>query len=127
MSAYAAPANTPDAYRASAVLTASHGQLIVMLYDGARRFLYQAGVAMSDGQVALAHNKLTRAEEILRHLRGTLDLDQGLLPERLMAIYTFSLDHLRRARIEQDPRKLEQVSEILGRLRDAWAAVAEDA
>ncbi len=125
MSAFASPVKTPDAYRVSAVLTASHGEMIVMLYDGARRFLHQAGLAMSDGQTVLAHNKLTGAEEIIRHLRGTLDMQQGQLPERLLAIYTFSLDHLRRARIERDPTKIAQVSELLGSLRDAWAAVAE--
>ncbi|MHB1571923.1 MAG: flagellar export chaperone FliS [Solirubrobacteraceae bacterium] len=127
MPAYAAPAKDHGAYRTSAVLTASHGQLIVMLYDGARRFLHQAGVAMSEGQIAMAHTKLTHAEEIIRHLRATLDMQQGLLPDRLNAIYTFSLDHLRRARIEQNPSKIEQVSAILGRLRDAWAAVADHA
>ncbi|MGH2873200.1 MAG: flagellar export chaperone FliS [Solirubrobacteraceae bacterium] len=127
MSAFAAPANTPGAYRANAVLTASHGQLIVMLYDGARRFLHQAGVAMSERQIAAAHNKLSRAEGILRHLRATLDMEQGQLPERLQAIYTFSLNNLRQARLEQDPRKIEQVSDLLGRLRGAWAAVAEEA
>jgi hypothetical protein len=38
MSAYA-PA--PNAYRESAVLTATPEQLVVMLYDGARRFLHR--------------------------------------------------------------------------------------
>lgn len=119
-------AYTPNAYRANAVLTASHGQQIVMLYDGARRFLFQAATAMSEGQNLAAHNKLTRAEDIVRHLRSTLDMDQGELPSRLNAIYTFSLSHLRQGRIDQDPAKLDAVSDLLGRLRDAWAAVADD-
>ncbi|HLH65873.1 MAG TPA: flagellar export chaperone FliS [Solirubrobacteraceae bacterium] len=127
MSAFASTASSPHAYRASAVLTASHGQLIVMLYDGARRFLRQARVAMSERQIALAHTRLSRAEDILRHLRATLDMDQGQLPERLLAIYTFSLNELRLARIEQDPTRIDRVSELLGRLRDAWAAVAGEA
>jgi flagellar secretion chaperone FliS len=119
-------AYTPNAYRANAILTASHGQQIVMLYDGARRFLFQAGAAMSEGESLAAHNKLTRAEDIIRHLRSTLDMEQGDLPDRLNAIYTFSLSHLRQGRVEQDPAKLEQVSDLLGRLRDAWATVAGD-
>src|SRR5579875_1927933 len=111
MSTYA-PA--PAAYRASAVLTASPGQLIVMLYDGARRFLYQAGVAMAAGDIVATHNKLTRAEDIIRHLRSTLDMGQGQIAERLGAIYTFSLSHLRQARLDQDPQKIEDVSDMLG-------------
>ena len=79
MSTYAAT-YSPNAYRASAVLTASPGQLVVMLYDGARRFLHQAAVAMGERDIPGAHNKLTRAEDIIRHLRNTLDMDQGELP-----------------------------------------------
>jgi flagellar secretion chaperone FliS len=119
-------AYTPNAYRANAILTASHGQQIVMLYDGARRFLFQAAAAMSEGQIVAAHNKLTRAEDIIRHLRSTLDMSQGVLPDRLHGIYSFSLSHLRQARLEQDPSKLEEISELLGRLRESWAAISDD-
>jgi flagellar secretion chaperone FliS len=121
MTTYAHPTS---AYRSSSVLTASGAQLVVMLYDGARRFLHQSAVAMRERQVALAGAKLTRAEDILRHLRATLDLDQGEIPERLQAIYTFSLAHCARARLEQDPGKLEEVSSLLAGLRDSWAQVA---
>lgn len=124
MSTYAAT-HSPTAYRANAVLTASPGELIVLLYDGARRFLHQAGAAMSERRLVVAHNKLTRAEDIIRHLRGNLDMDQGQIAERLNAIYTFSLSHLRQARLEQDPKKIEEVEELLDRLRASWAAIAD--
>ncbi|HZE05722.1 MAG TPA: flagellar export chaperone FliS, partial [Solirubrobacteraceae bacterium] len=71
--------HSPIAYQTSSVLTASHGQQIVMLYDGARRFLRQASAAMTAGQPAAAHTKLTQAEDIIRHLRATLDTGQGQL------------------------------------------------
>ena len=125
MSAYAP--NSPQAYRTSSVLTASPGQLVVMLYDGARRFLTQAAVAMGDKDVLASHNKLTRAENIIRHLRNTLDMEQGgQIAERLNSIYTFSLSHLRQARFDQDPRKLDEVNELLGKLRESWAAIAAE-
>jgi flagellar secretion chaperone FliS len=124
MSTYAAT-YSPNAYRASAVMTASPGQLIVMLYDGARRFLHQAAVAMSERDIPGAHNKLTRAEDIIRHLRNTLDMDQGELPARLQSIYTFSLSHLRQARLDQDPSKILEIDDILGKLRESWAAIAD--
>ncbi|HTU97897.1 MAG TPA: flagellar export chaperone FliS [Solirubrobacteraceae bacterium] len=126
MSTYAAYSpNANASYRASAVLTASPGQLVVMLYDGARRFLHQAAVAMGDHDIATAHNKLTRAEDIIRHLRSTLDMDQGELPVRLQSIYTFSLSHLRQARLDQDPSKVLEIDDMLGKLRESWAAIAD--
>ena len=72
-------AASPQAYRQGAVLAATRGQLVVMLYDGARRFLRQAAVAMRAGEIERAHNTLRRAELIIAHLDGTLDFDQGEL------------------------------------------------
>ncbi|MEZ5120058.1 MAG: flagellar export chaperone FliS [Solirubrobacterales bacterium] len=48
MNPYAA---STAAYQQQAVLTATPGQLVVMLYDGAIRFLRQADVAMGEGAV----------------------------------------------------------------------------
>ncbi len=41
-----------------------------MLYDGARRFLRQASIAMREGEIERAHNTLRRAELIIAHLDG---------------------------------------------------------
>jgi flagellin-specific chaperone FliS len=42
---------------------------------------------------------------------------------RLQSIYIFCGQHLRQARIDRDPAKIEQVSKLLGELREAWAAI----
>jgi flagellar secretion chaperone FliS len=115
------------AYRRGEVLAASRGQLVVLLYDGARRFLRKAAVAMRDGEVENAHNTLRRAERIIAYLDGTLDFDQGQLPRHLHAVYQFHLRHLQDARMSQDSSKLEEVSDLLGELREAWAEVAVEA
>jgi flagellar secretion chaperone FliS len=112
------------AYRRGEVLAATPGQLVVLLYDGARRFLRQGALAMGDGQIERAHNALRRAERIIGHLDATLDFDQGDLPLHLHAIYQFCLKHLNAARLDQDAGKIEEVGEMLGELREAWSEVA---
>ena len=114
----------PDAYRRSAVLTATPGQHVVMLYDGACRFLARAGAAMREGEVERAHNILRRAELIIAHLDSSLDRDQGQLTDRLHSIYRFCLTHLNSGRVTQDAGKLDDVARLLGSLREAWAEVA---
>ena len=114
------------AYRRASVLAATPGELVVMLYDGAMRFLHRGAVAMAEGQVEVAHNALRRGERIIRHLDATLDFDQGELPQRLHAIYAFCLAHLSAARYAQDVGKIEEVGELLGELRDAWSQVAAE-
>ena len=116
-------ASSPNAYRESAVLTATPEQLVVMLYDGARRFLYQAATAMRNDNVQVAHEKLRRAEAIISHLRDTLDMDQGEVAARLQAIYLFCNRHLNDARVQRDPEKIDQVSSLLGELRAAWSEI----
>jgi flagellar secretion chaperone FliS len=115
---------TPNAYKESAVLSAPPEMLVVMLYDGARKFLFQAGVAMKDGKLELTNRKLRRAEDIIQHLRDSLDMEQGEIPQNLEAIYVFCLRQLRQARFDQNPTVLEHVSSLLGQLREAFAAIS---
>jgi len=121
MSAYA-PA--PNAYRESAVLTATPEQLVVMLYDGANRFLTQSAIAMRDGRAGLAGEKLRRAEAIIDELLATLDMSVGEIAERLQALYLFFKEHLMSARLKQDAGKVDEVAHFMRELRASWAAVA---
>lgn len=107
-------------------MAATPAELVVMLYDGARRFLRQAGLAMQEGEVERAHNTLRRAELIVAHLDSVLDYEQGEVAHNLHAIYRFCLAHLNSARLQQDAGKLDEVSELLGELREAWAQAADE-
>ena len=121
MPAYAAP----QAYRESAVLTASSQELVVMLYDGACRFLRQGAVAMRSGDIATANARMQRAEAIIDHLLATLDHEQGgEVADRLSALYLFFRRHLNTARIQRQPEEVERVASMLGELRSAWAQVS---
>ena len=115
------------AYRRGTVMAATPAELVVLLYDGARRFLRQAANAMSDGEIERAHNTLRFGERIISHLDGTLDFQQGEISQRLHSIYGFCLSHLNAARMSQDPTKVEAVIELLGELRDAWSEIAAEA
>jgi flagellar protein FliS len=115
----------PQAYRENAVLCATPAQRVVMLYDSARRFLRQAAEAMRAREVERAHNKLRRAELIIAHLDMVLDYEQGAaLAEQLHALYNFCLTHLNRARMSLEVDKIDEVSEILGELRESWVEIA---
>jgi flagellar protein FliS len=119
------PTATRAAYQRAAVLTASQEQLIVMLYDGANRFLSQASAALAERQIEVAHNRLRRAERIISHLQASLDFERGgEIAPRLAAIFIFCQRHLNQARMHADPDRIEQVRGLLGTLRDAWAEVA---
>ena len=118
------PYASPQAYRESSVLTASPEQLVVMLYDGAGRFLRQAEAALGEGAVEHAHDRMNRGEAIVDELLATLDMDQGQIAERLQAIYVYCKRCLIEARLERDASKIRLVVRLLTELREAWAQVA---
>ena len=122
MSAYAATA--PNAYRQSAVLTAPPERLVVLLYDGARRFLTQAAAAMKERRADVAAERLTRAEAIIDELLATLDLSAGEVAEQLQTLYLFFRRRLAEARVHQDAARVEEVIRLLAELRGAWAEIA---
>src|SRR4051794_30704629 len=107
------PYASPQAYRESAVMTASPEQLVVMLYDGAIRFLRQAEAALAEQAWENAFERLSRAEAIVDELLATLNMDAGEIAERLQGIYVFCKRCLIEGRLQRDPAKVGQVVTLL--------------
>ena len=123
MATYAA--NPTAQYKQQSILTAPPGRLVVMLYDGCLRFLFQAAYAMREGDKANSQDRMRRAEAIIDELTVTLDHERGgEVAARLQGIYAFCRRHLIEATAQQDPNKIEEVSELLSELREAWAEIA---
>lgn len=116
---------TPNAYRESAVLTASPAQLVVMLYDGAGKFLRQAVVMFEHGEKVKASTAIGRAQAIVEELFATLDVERGGdIASRLQGIYVFCLSEMADARMEASPDRLHEVARLLGELRESWHQIA---
>jgi flagellar protein FliS len=119
------PYASPKAYRESAVMTASPGQLVVMLYDGMARFLKQAEIAAEEGAWGHAGDRLTKADAILDELLITLDLEQGgEIAQRLQAIYVFCKRLLIESRVAKDTDPIRNAARLLAELREAFAEAA---
>jgi len=121
----AAYAASPQSYQHHAVLTAPPEQLVVMLYDGAVKFLRQTVAAMGIADFERAGRSQRRAEAIIDELLVTLDHDRGGdIAAGLRDLYLFCNRHLSEARVERAPDKVEQVAALLGELRESWAHIA---
>lgn len=120
-------ANAPSAYTESAVMTAPPERLVLMLYDGAIRFLRQGVVAFRAGDATRGRDRLRRAEAIIDELNFSLDMSHGEVPERLRSIYLFCKRHLLEATIANDPDAMEAVIALLADLRESWAVLASRA
>jgi flagellar secretion chaperone FliS len=118
-----APAS-PAAYKQQSIMTAPPERLVVMLYDGAMRFFFQAAAALREDARTTAFERLDRGEAIVDHLLATLDMSAGEIAERLEGIYVFCKRLLLEARLERDADKIDLVRGYLGELREAWAQIS---
>lgn len=108
-------------YKKTAANTGSRGRILLMLYDGAIRFLEQSKVAMEQNRPDLKGARLTRAHAIISELNVTLDHEVAPeLCQNLAALYRFMLDEITEANRHNDPQKITDVIELLTGLREAW-------
>ncbi len=114
-------------YQEMDVQTADRGELVVMLYQGAIKFLGRAVLAIEEGRVEEAHGNIVRGQDIIAELMASLNLETGELAYNLFRIYEFMHYRLVQANIRKDP---EPVEDVLGLLRDllpAWQQAAREA
>jgi flagellar protein FliS len=124
------PKNPWQSYRQVATRTASPGQLVLMLYEGAVRFLERAqtGFQLDDPVEAntTVNNNIIRAQEIIRELDFSLNLDQGgELAVQLRRLYDYCDRVLFESNLRKDPAGITEVIGRLTVLRDAWAAMLQ--
>jgi flagellar protein FliS len=113
-----------ETYQETAVCTQSKGRLIVMLYDGAIRFLKQAVVALEEKDYAAKGVLLTKAMDIIFELNTILDMEQGgEVSQNLRSLYNFMHRHLSEANVKKDPRMIQEVITLLEELNQSWRAI----
>jgi flagellar protein FliS len=119
--------NGHERYLETAVETASPARLIVMLYDGAIRFINEAAYAMQQRDYETQNAKLQRAQKILAELISSLDFDKGgEIAENLFRLYTYMYNQLVEANINDDTARLEHVVGLLCEIREAWETIAAE-
>ncbi len=106
-------------YAKQGVMTASPGELTLMLYDGCIKFIKRAQIFIEEQNMEQAHNNIVRAQDIIIELTNTLDLNYTLSDE-LLAIYDFINHELIEANITKDTEKLGGIAELLSDIRNTW-------
>jgi len=109
-------------YQRSSVLTAGRGKLLLMAYDGALRFLRQAGEAMKNKDTYNQNDYILKAQRIVMELLNTIDHSHNTeLAQALDRLYRYIYDRLTEANIKDDLAALEESQVHLKELREAWA------
>jgi flagellar secretion chaperone FliS len=113
-----------QAYRQNAVIGASPVQLVVMLYDGALRFMEEGKKAMLERDHDTQNTKFQRAQNIVMELISTLDIrNGGEIATNLLSLYTFVLNELTEGNIYDRTENIDNAIRTMGELRDGWAQI----
>lgn len=114
-------------YANTNVMTATPQQLIVMLYDGAIRFINTAKAMLQTKNLALYGDNMTKAQRIFNELRGHLNFEAGgEIARNLDRLYDFIDNRLCLANIKKDPALIDEAMKVILELRSAWVAIAEN-
>ena len=119
-------ANPWQSYRQVATKTATPGQLVLMLFDGALRFLDKALIGFDlddplDSNLAI-NNNIIKAQEILRELNMSLNMEQGgEFAATMRRLYNYYDLQLSQSNLQKDPAGVQLVIRLLSVIRGAWA------
>lgn len=113
-------------YKQVEINTASQNRLVVMLYDGAIKFLEEACNSMDKKHgTEKAHNNIVKAQEIIYELLASLNYEAGEIANRLASIYTYMNQKLTEGNISKTKPPVLEVIKYLKELKEAWVVVEE--
>ncbi len=112
-----------NAYRKNQIITISSEQLVLMLYEGACKFIGQAKIAMEQKDVPAAHRALVRSQDIVAELMRGINFEAGPMANDLYHLYEFMHHQLIEANLNKDLQLAAEVLEMIDELRDAWQQI----
>lgn len=114
-------------YRTNAVVTASPGQLVLMLFDGALKAMALARHAFEQPEdeprrIETIHQQLQKAQVILAELQGGLNFEVGgEFAQTMNRLYEYHQRRLLEANLRKQVEPVIEVERLVQELRDAWA------
>ncbi len=114
------------AYFQTKIGTTDQGQLLLMLYDGALKYIQQARTKMIAKDFAGKGIMISKVIDIVNELAASLNMDRGgSLAVNLNNLYLLCTARLLRANLKMDMESLDSVESILSGLRGAYAQIIE--
>jgi flagellar protein FliS len=112
------------AYQDTTVTTQSKGRLIVLLYDGAIKFMRLAVKELEANNFEAKGRYITRAQDIINELNVVLDIEAGgEMAANLRKLYCFMSRRLAEANTKRDPQMIREVITLMEELNQSWKAI----
>jgi flagellar protein FliS len=115
-------------YKNTQITTADQGKLVLMMYDGAMKFIEIAMIKLRENDIGGKGVYISKAQAIISELTASLNTEKGgEIAASLEKLYAFVCRQLRTANINKDIKPLEISKELLGTLREGWQGILNTA
>ena len=116
--------NGVAAYQDASITTQSKGRLIVLLYDGAIKFMKLAIKELEANNYEAKGRYICRAQDIINELNAVLNTDAGgEVATNLRGLYCFMNRRLVEANTKRDPQMIREVITLMEELNQSWKAI----
>ncbi len=113
-------------YEETSITTQNKGRIIVMLYDGAVRFLRRAVQAIRNQDYKSKSELISRAQDVIFELNTVLDMETGgEIARNLRNLYNFMWRRLGEANIRNNEDMVREIIGLLEELNSGWRAIAD--
>ncbi|PXV90218.1 flagellar protein FliS [Lachnotalea glycerini] len=114
--------NAYATYKNNQVLTATPGELTLMLYEGAIKFCNIALLGIEQNNIEKANDNIKKCRAIVTELRATLNFDYPVAQD-FENVYVYITQRLSDANMQKDKAILEEVLEHLRTMKETWKEV----
>jgi flagellar protein FliS len=117
--------NRSSVYKEIAISTSSPTNLVVLLYQGALRFLREAVDDIKRQDYVHKRQSIDRAAAIVQYLQVTLDTEKGQdIARELNRLYTYITARIYEGSSNLDCKPIEEVIKLLETLLSGWEQIA---
>lgn len=112
-------------YAQTEVSTVTPARLVLLVYDAVLAAVEIARTALTSERpdLGVVSQQLTRAQQLVTELEVALDHERGgQIAASLQGLYDYARRRLVDANLSKDPGPLDEVTRIIGDLREAWAS-----
>ncbi len=109
-----------DTYAQNNAAIESPEKLISMLYEGILRFNARAAMAIKSKSIEKRSYWINRSMAIFVELISTLNYSGGDIAHYLNGLYSYQLELLLQANIQNSTKQLDEVNNVVKGLLEAW-------
>ncbi len=114
-------------YRESQITSATPEETVLMLYDGAIRFLSTAIKEVEENSNIPGKSiLLEKTVKIIDYLQSCLDSEKGeIIARNLNSLYDYMVIELTKANLRNDTAKMQEILGLLITIRDGWNGICD--